>query len=217
MSRYTGRVSARAARRAERRKQKQKPRARSFPWFTALVVGVVVVFGFVLLRSLGAFDVTTTTGALIDPKQATLNAGQQVPIMGNNHLNPDQSFTAYNSTPPTSGPHWNAAGRGPIAWGVYTTTQRDEGVTHNLEHGGVLIAYNGISDEDLAKLRSIRGRYPKDKFSEVKIILEPYARIEQGTIALAAWGWLDKMTGVDEKRVVGFLAAHIGQGPEDAP
>ena len=216
-------MSTRAERRAERRKQKARSRApqRAVPWFSALVVGVLLVGGFLLLRNFGVFESSSSaivTGPDINPAQVTPNVGQQVPTMDATHIDLSQSFTQYNTTPPNSGPHWNAAGRGPIGWGVYTTQQRNEGVVHNLEHGGVLIAYDpSVSDQDVANLNSIRRRWPKDRFSEVKIIIEPYAGLGQGTIAMTAWGYIDKMTTYDERRIQGFIAAHIDRGPEDAP
>lgn len=208
-------VSTRAERRAERRKQRRAARAqqaRTFPWFTLLVVAVVVVFGFVLLKGIGAFD-APVTGASIDPRQYTPSAGQQVPSMGNDHLKPGQKFTGYNSTPPTSGPH----DAQPLPAGVYTTPQPDERVVHSLEHGYVFIGYNGLSEEDLAKLKSIRSRYPRDKFGIVKIIIAPYPSLPQGTIAMTAWGWIEKLTQYDERRIIAFIVAHIDNGPEDAP
>lgn len=215
-------MSTRHERRAQRRKQRggAGARERTFPWFTLLVVAVVLVGGYFALRAFGAFEPQTTAiaGPSIDPRQfETQKAGERVPIMGNAHIPTGQRFTSYNSTPPTSGPHWNERGKAPIAWAAYTSQQPDEAVVHNLEHGGVLIAYNGISGDDVANLRSLRTRYPRDKYGEVKIVIEPYDRLEPGTIALAAWGWIDKLQSYDERRIISFLAAHIGQGPEDAP
>lgn len=211
-------MSTRAARRAERRRQKARPgaRQRSFPWFTALVIAVVVVAGFVLGKQLGWFE-PSATGPRIDPGSAPRNVGQQVAAMDAIHIPTSQSFTAYNTTPPSSGPHWAAQGAGPIPWGVYTTTQRDEGVVHNLEHSGVLIAYNGVSDDVVQQLKALRSRYPPGRFGSVKIILEPYPRLTDAKIALTAWGFIDKMDTYDERRIIGFIAAHIEQGPENAP
>lgn len=215
-------MSTRRERRAQRRKQRggAGARERTFPWFTPLVVTVVLVGGFFALRAFGAFEpqATAIAGSSIDPRQfETQKAGEQVPIMGNEHITTGQRFTAYNSTPPTSGPHWSERGKAPIGWGAYTTQQPDEAVVHNLEHGGVLIAYNGISSEDVANLKSLRARYPRDKYGAVKIVIEPYDRLESGTIALTAWGWIDKMQSYEERRIISFIAAHINRGPEDAP
>jgi hypothetical protein len=138
--------------------------------------------------------------------------GQQVPSMGNQHLNPGEKFTAYNSTPPTSGPH----DENPQPYGTYDSPVADERVVHSLEHGAVFIGHNGISEQDLANLKSLRQRWPRGKYQTVKIIIAPYPRLEPGTIALTAWGWIDKMTTYDERRILSFIAAHIERGPEDA-
>jgi hypothetical protein len=82
----------------------------------------------------------------------------------------------------------------------------------------VLIAYNpSLPQEDVDKLKSIRARWPKDKFQEVKIIIEPYPTLSDAKIALTAWGYIDKMDAYDEQRILGFVAAHIDRGPEDVP
>lgn len=199
--------------REERRKNRRSARGRSVPWFSLLVVGVVVVFAFLLLRSFGVFD-EKVTGPDINPSQVQPNIGTKTTEMAGTHIGANESFSSYNTTPPSSGPHWNIAGRGPIQWGVYTTQQRNEGVVHNLEHGGILIAYNGISEEDVAKLRSIRSRWPRGPTGSVKIIIEPYPGLTDAKIALTAWGFIDKMDVFDERRILGFIGAHINQGPE---
>ena len=213
-------MSTRRERRAERRKERKQGRAsteRSFPWFTALVVAVVLVFGFLGARALGVFEpsATTTAGGPIDVNQFPVGApaGQKIADMGREHLKSGERFTAYNSTPPTSGPHDPV----PVAWGVYDSAQPDERLVHSLEHGGVVIYYNGISDDDLAKLKSLRSRYPRDQFNQVKVVITPYTRIGQGEIALTAWSWLDKMQGFDERRILAFLRAHLGQCCENVP
>jgi Protein of unknown function (DUF3105) len=213
-------VSERAMRRAERRKQKRQERVsarrRSFPWFTLLVVGVVLVFGYLGARQLGIFEVTPPVPT-IDPRTIQPYQGQQVATMEAKHILPTESFNAYNTNPPNSGPHWSAQGIGPINWTVYTTQQRNEGVVHNLEHGGVLLAYDPSVGQDVVeKLKAVRAGWPKDKYGEVKIIIEPYAGMD-AKIALTAWGWIDKMDTFDQARIQGFILAHIGKGPEDAP
>jgi hypothetical protein len=208
-------------RRAERRKQRQRERGgarrRSFPWFSLLVIGVVLVFGYLLARQIGVFDVQPVVPT-VDPRTIQLNQGTKVAAMEGRHIDPSESFTAYNTNPPNSGPHWSAQGLGPIGWTVYTTQQRNEGVVHNLEHGGILIAYNpSVGQDVIDKLKTIRASWPKDKYNEVKIVVEPYPSLTDAKIALTAWGWIDKMDTFDQARIQGFIAAHIDQGPEDAP
>lgn len=213
-------MSTRAIRRAERRKERRKQQgrgtARSFPWFSALVVGVVVVLGILGLRAAGAFD-ALPTGPGVDPSRIKANVGTAVTPMEGTHIDLSASFSSYNTTPPNSGPHWSAQGRGPISWSAYTTTQRNEGVVHNLEHGGILVAYDpALPQDQIDLLRAMRSRWPRDKYGVVKIIVEPYSGMD-AKIALTAWGYIDKMDAYDEQRILGFVRAHIDQGPEDAP
>src|SRR3989344_5078 len=49
------------------------------------------------------------------------------------------SHEAYNSNPPTSGPHYEQ----PSRWGVSQAELPDEQLIHNLEHGGIWISYVG--------------------------------------------------------------------------
>ena len=209
-------------RRAERRKQRRQERERgggqrrSFPWFTLLVVGVVLVFGYLGARQLGVFDVTPAVPT-IDPRTIQPYPGQQVATMEAKHIQPNESFTAYNTTPPNSGPHWNTPGLGPINWGVYTTQQRNEGVVHNLEHGGVLVAYDpSVGQDVIDQLKAIYASWPRDpQFNEKKIIIEPYSGMDT-KIAVTAWGWIAKFDTFDKARIQGFILAHIEQGPEKA-
>lgn len=64
-------------------------------------------------------------------------AGQAVPDMGRQHV-ADISNVAYNSNPPTSGPHfalWLKAG-------VYDRAVSDGYFMHSMEHGYVVISYD---------------------------------------------------------------------------
>src|SRR5687767_13035743 len=60
--------------------------------------------------------------------------GQARPIQGQQHINEGESHVAYNSKPPTSGPHWMITGRAPVPWGIYKEPIADEAQLHNLEH-----------------------------------------------------------------------------------
>lgn len=200
-------------RREERRKGKRSARGqRSVPWFTLLVVGVVVVFGFLFLRAQGVFD-AAPIGASVIPGQVEANVGQKVDIQGSGHLTAGQRFTSYSTTPPSSGPHDQST----LPYGVYSSPVSDERMVHSLEHGAIFIGYNGLSAADEAQLKAIPRRWPAGPFGTVKIIVAPYPRLDQGTIALTAWGYIDKMQQYDERRILGFIKAHIEQGPERAP
>jgi hypothetical protein len=137
--------------------------------------------------------------------------GTQQPDESNSHI-PSGQKVQYGTRPPTSGSHWGAPA-GPIAWGIKDTTFPDEAVVHNLEHGGILIGYKGLNDQELAKLKDIvrilmNNGYPK-------IVLEPYPAMTDARIALSSWRWLLKLPGFDDVQIVKFVKAHY-DGP-DAP
>src|SRR5439155_388277 len=96
----------------------------------------------------------------------------------------DSESRRTSHTDATGGPHWPS----PARWGLSTAQLPDERVVHNLEHGGIVIDHNAIGGDDLAKLTSLLSTYPRDKYGEVKIVIQPYERIAPGTIVLTAWG-----------------------------
>jgi hypothetical protein len=111
--------------------------------------------------------------------------------------------------PPTSGAHWATAAQ----WSTYDSQQPFERTVHNLEHGGIVITYKGLTDQELVKLKEVvrvlmNSGYPK-------IVLEPYPTLTDGRIAVTAWRWLLKLQGFDDVPIVKFVKAHY-DGP-DAP
>lgn len=128
--------------------------------------------------------------------------GTPVPSLGNAHIpTVDTPHEPYNSDPPTSGPHL-----GYIApWGVHTTPIPKELQVHNLEDGGVMVQYSCPRGCPalLDKLMSIVRRYDRH------VILAPYPGMDR-TIALTAWGRIDKFDAFDEKRIVRFIDAYQG-------
>ncbi len=126
--------------------------------------------------------------------------GRAVPDMDSPHIQPLQT-AEYNSTPPTSGPHYTQIAR----WGIYAEPVPNELQVHNLEDGGVMVQYNCPEGcEDLvAQLADIVSRYDKH------VILAPYPEMES-RIALTAWGRIDTFDGFDEERIVKFIKAYKG-------
>jgi len=141
--------------------------------------------------------------------------GQAVADEGRNHVDPSTAPT-YKFYPPASGPHFSVQGVAPVPWQTIDTLQEGQYI-HNLEHGGIVIDHNAISGDDLAKLTSLLSTYPRDKYGEVKIVIQPYDRIAPGTIVLTAWGWRQILTRYDETVVRAFLDAHMNRCCEDVP
>lgn len=138
---------------------------------------------------------------------------QIIPDQGNAHIpygTPiDQSgFPAYNSNPPTSGPHWPRS----LGRGLYATTQPDEVLVHSLEHGYVIVHYNCNDTE----CPGVAGQLSRllDQYSAAKVIVH-YRPQTAARIALTAWTRLLTLDAPDDPRIVEFIDAFINRlGPE---
>ncbi len=93
---------------------------------------------------------------------ATPALGYVQPDMGHDHVGTGTKVT-YTYCAPASGKHINVAGQGPIAARVYGPTDNviPQGWIHNLEHGGLVILYQGSSPgataEGQAELKALLG------------------------------------------------------------
>ena len=180
-------------------------------WKLGIGVGIfaLAIFG---LRAAGVFEPTPTSVDL-NASENRVAAGEvvgtQLANQGNAHIPDNQRFT-YNSTPPTSGSHWQV----PAQWGIKDAQEQNERTTHNLEHGGIVIAYSAnLAADEVTKLKSLVRGLMNSSFR--KIILEPYAQLSDAKIALTAWTWILKLPGYDEAQITRFVRAHY-QG-SDAP
>jgi uncharacterized protein DUF3105 len=89
--------------------------------------------------------------------------------LGRNHLTTKTNNKRYAYCPPASGPHYNAAGLGPLKRTFFGPEQEQDpgGWIHNLEHGYVVLLYScgdsGTScpsSEEMAQLRQWFDRAP---------------------------------------------------------
>ena len=115
---------------------------------------------------------------------------------------------SYSTSPPSSGKHWSR-------WAecdFYTDGLPDERSTHNLEHGNIVVSYNLETPEEVAQLRAaVEGIELYDEWGLTRF----YSEIPEGTVALATWGVLDTITGIDPERMNSFFNAYAGNlGPE---
>ena|SRR5436190_13817715 len=133
--------------------------------------------------------------------QAAANRpGEQLPDLGNEHIQTaSDPHVAYNSDPPTSGPHLPYI----APWGIHTRPIPPELQVHNLEDGGVVVQFSCECPELAEKLRGIVRKYDK------QVILAPYPTMKT-RIALTAWTRLDRFDEFDEKRIVRFIDAYRG-------
>jgi len=207
--------------RQRQRQQQQHGRRSSGGFANQLLIGGVILGAIVLailgLRAAGVFeppakalDVNSSDFQL--PAGATIGTLQ--PDQGNGHIPVGQRAT-YNSVPPTSGEHWSSsAPAAPAPWGIKDAMLPNEVTTHNLEHGGIVIVYNNLTQAETDQLKGVVRALTSGTYR--KIILEPYPPLGDAKVALTSWRWLLKLQSVDQIQVVQFVRSHYSD-PNYAP
>ncbi len=186
-----------------RQRAAQKRQRQSILWiggaavFAVLII-LMIVFGIRSQRPVGSEQVLRT--------------------QGNAHIAEDAAAPiSYNSTPPTSGPHYGSL----VPWGISQEPQRYERVLHNLEDGGVAIYYQCEEGcEDLVEqLEEAVAPYLRSDRHVLLLPNDPAWRIgnsqplqqDMGNrIALAAWQRLDKFDNFDAARIDAFIERYEG-------
>jgi hypothetical protein len=130
------------------------------------------------------------------------------PPMVRDHVDGPINYAAMGYTnPPAYGPHHPVP---LLPTGVYTTSQDDADLVHNLEHGHVWISYNpGLIGADLAALQQlVLGFGRRDG-----VVLTP--RPADGTmLALASWAHLLPLNSFDAGLIRKFIMVNRGHAPE---
>lgn len=129
--------------------------------------------------------------------------GQEIQDQGRGHIAEGTVHDPYNSSPPTSGPHYER----PASWGVYNQPVTDETVVHNLEHGGIWISYKDIDEATKLALVGVASDHP------MSVILTPRPQ-NDSKIVLASWNRLLKMDTFDKKAIEDFIRHNINKSPE---
>jgi hypothetical protein len=198
------RRQARLQAREQQRQRSRRRRTTRWALWAAIAIVAVAGVGFLLARNVSG------------------QPGRAMAIQGQQHIDKGQQHVAYNSKPPTSGPHWNILGEAPVAWGIYKEPIVEEGQIHNLEHGGIMIQYNCRDCPELvAQLEDFYNRFTAaNKLplfqNSTKIVVAPYYDMPN-RIALTAWGRIDTFNDYDEDRITRFVQAFRDKGPEAAP
>ena len=128
--------------------------------------------------------------------------GVGMPDQGNLHVQTQsEPIVAYNSDPPTSGPHLPYI----APWGVHTEPIPKQLQVHNLEDGGVAVQYNCPTPcpELVDKLKGVVQRYDRH------VVLAPYPGMKH-RITLTAWTRIDGFDEFDEARIVRFIGRFRG-------
>lgn len=182
---------------AARKRQRAKRRKQSA---IAIVVLVALVGGiwFSVQQSRSQREAYAIAAA-----EAGCGPIESFPDEGRDHLPPGESYDDYQTNPPTSGPHRIQ----PAPWGSYQDAPEQEALVHNLEHGGIVVHYKDLSDEEIDAL---------DRFVDSHVngvISAPNPDIES-PIALAAWNHIQECERMNTVAIEGFIQDRCNQGPE---
>jgi hypothetical protein len=143
---------------------------------------------------------------------------EQHPIEGYAHV-AVCSPVAYSTEPPSSGDHY------PI-WAAYKTyaTPVPEGfLVHDLEHGGVVLAYNCPSGcaADVAAAQAMIDKLPADpdcpaqgSAVRTRVLMTPDPKLDV-PFAASAWGWTLRAKCFDSAVFEAFALRHYKQGREN--
>ncbi|MCZ0940131.1 MAG: DUF3105 domain-containing protein [Caldilineaceae bacterium] len=137
---------------------------------------------------------------------------------GNTHIQQGSaSPIEYNSTPPTSGPHYP----GLAPWDIYEEPIRYEQVVHNMEDGGVIVYYQ--CEDGCPELRGQLAEVVQPYLDRGRHVLmmpndpnwtgfgsQSAHRDMEARIALTAWQRLDKFDEFDAGRIRAFIDRYEG-------
>jgi hypothetical protein len=157
------------------------------------------------------------------PKTITLTfLGTHYPSQGHRHFDPGESTKfAYNSDPPTSGPHlemFSSAFNNATPLAAFVQV-------HLLEHGNVLLQYNCNCPDIAGALYQIAYTYdkrliPLDQMQPTpaqvqaaeeageSVIVAPYPGMKH-KIAITAWTRLGTLDSVDQAKIESFVNAYL--------
>lgn len=182
-----------------------QPRRKTNYWYVAVsaVIALLVIAGFVV----GGINFTGNGGGGSSDSYVE-GVGVQQEIMPTRLHVPEEQSVDYNTTPPTSGNHWDWWAR----CGFYEDGLPDERIVHNLEHGNIVVSYNLPDGPELDRLKNFMDNF---ELAPAWAVTRYYDKIPEGTVALSVWGVLDTMQGVDEDRIETFFRTYYGtMGPE---
>jgi hypothetical protein len=186
------------------------------------LIGLAVVLVIVLTGGGGGGGDAASARAAAERAGCTWKAVQA--LASRNHLTDlnQKVKPAYNTFPPTSGPHFAT----PAPWGIYDDPINQKILVHNLEHGGIVVQYGPKTPPDT---KQELAAFFQD--SPNGIVVDPLPALGD-KISLGAWtaeddanvekpkpgtAYLAICPRYDEKAFKAFRDAFRYQGPERIP
>ena len=177
---------------AERAAAARRRRLRIIAVVTAAVLVVGAAIGLAVQRSQSNARAVRALGV-----QTFANQGQD-------HLQPGQDYSGYNSTPPTSGPHDPS----PAPCGISSQPIPNTVQVHDLEHGVVMVQYRpGLDPGQVSALEALGRSYSSH------VIVAPYPNLPT-QVAATAWTKLMRLDRADVGKLRRFIDLFRQKGPE---
>lgn len=145
--------------------------------------------------------------------QAGCGDVENFPDMGQEHIEVGAPHEPYNSSPPTSGPHYSQ----PALAGFYPAELPTEQVVHNLEHGQIVIWYSPeLSDDVQSEMEDyVERENDKTPGTTQPLLAVPFGGIEGGgSYAMTNWGNLQSCDEFSSAAVDEFRVMFQGLAPE---
>jgi len=159
-----------------------------------------------LVIIVGGTLLSTKEGVKKQEKLSKLMMGEKMADLGGEHVSKGASHSAYNSNPPTSGPHWV----GVAGAGIKNEPVPDELVLHSMEHGAAVVWYReGLDQGEIEKITEAFNS------SSGKKIMLAHKDLDV-PVALTSWGYLLKLNVVDETKIKEFIETNNDRAPESA-
>jgi hypothetical protein len=190
--------------RMQRQQQAAKRRQQQNLWLYGGIAFFVLLIGLVVYLNIRSSQPVAGEQALASQGNYHIEMGSPAPL-------------AYNSTPPTSGPHYGSL----AAWNIYDEPQRYELLIHNMEDGGVIVYYQCADGcpETVAQLKAVvepylaTGRHvvmaPNDPTWTIGSS-QPLHQDMGAKIVLTAWTRMLKLDEFDETKIRTFIDRYEG-------
>jgi hypothetical protein len=188
--------------------KRRKSRRRTYlilATIVALIVVAIVGQRMISSRAINAFN-TLAKSAGCGSIQKTSSSGEQ------DHLGEGEK-TTYEESPPTHGKHAGSA----LGAGVYEEPLSDDPLedntiykaVHSLEHGAIVVWYDGLEDDDVDELSRKYG-------GEEKVIVTPFPQLRgDDHVAMTAWGRSVKCKEMSTDVIDSFI--DVFRGARTAP
>ncbi len=191
---------------AEQRKAAQRAAHRKANIVTILIalgIAAAVIVAVLFLRPSGGDEAVGVAA-----EEAGCTDIEEHEIQGNEHVDAGTEVQ-YETSPPTSGPHWPPDQVADAAF--YTTPIEEERLVHNMEHGQLVFWYRpDVSEGVLDQLRQVQEQ------ERIATIVVPSDLVPDGyTFTMTAWGASQSCEQVSQEVIDEFREGYQGRGPEN--